>query len=222
VKKPASSNVSPTERLAALDLYWIPLGAGNPVVEFSGRTFEAAAARWSGRAPCALFHTALVASVGADRWFVEMTPVPSPSRAAPDRGVVAEGAVGTSWARRLRVFRYEIRRWRNGHIPDLDHAVGGPVPISDDENLVLAALDAVPFVPTPVWGRDELGAGEMWNSNSVVSWVLTTAGLPATARPPLGGRAPGWNAGVAVANGRREEGSNGRCVRSPPRGLMES
>lgn len=189
------------ERPAALDLYWIPLGAGNPVVEFSGRAFEAVAARWSGRSPGALFHTALVATVGADRYFVEMTPVPSPSRAVPDRGVVAEGAVGTAWARRLRVFRYEIRRWRNGHIPDLAHAVGGPVPITHEEPLVLAALDAVPLVPTPVWGRDELHAGEMWNSNSVVSWVLTSAGLPATATAPLGGRAPGWNAGVVVATG---------------------
>ena len=28
-------------------------------------------------------------------------------------------------------------------------------------------LDLVATVPTPVWGRDELDAGEMWNSNSV-------------------------------------------------------
>jgi hypothetical protein len=49
-------------------------------------------------------------------------------------------------------------------------------------------------------GRDELHTGEMWNSNSVISWVLTQAGVLAEAgRPPGNGRAPGWDAGVLVA-----------------------
>jgi hypothetical protein len=56
-----------------------------------------------------------------------------------------------------------------------------------------------------VWGRDELAAGEMWNSNSVVAWLLVVSGLSAEAvSPPRSGRAPGWNAGVVVA--RREAG----------------
>jgi hypothetical protein len=29
----------------------------------------------------------------------------------------------------------------------------------------------------PVWGRDELGAGEMWNSNSLISWLIARSGL---------------------------------------------
>jgi len=49
-------------------------------------------------------------------------------------------------------------------------------------------------------GRDELGTGEMWNSNSLVAWVLEVAGVSTAAiRPPPGGRAPGWDAGLAVA-----------------------
>jgi hypothetical protein len=57
-----------------------------------------------------------------------------------------------------------------------------------------------------VWGRDELAAGEMWNSNSVVAWLLVVSGLRAEAvSPPRSGRAPGWNAGVVVA--RREAGT---------------
>ena len=37
--------------------------------------------------------------------------------------------------------------------------------------------------------------GEMWNSNSVVSWALTRSGVDLTAvRPPGNGRAPGWDA----------------------------
>jgi hypothetical protein len=40
----------------------------------------------------------------------------------------------------------------------------------------------------------------MWNSNSVISWALVRAGvIDAAGSPPAGGRAPGWDAGVAVA-----------------------
>jgi hypothetical protein len=101
---------------------------------------------------------------------------------------------------RFRLFRYEVRRWPNGLIPDLRYAVASPVPISNDPNVVNRVLDLMPSVPTPVWGRDELRTGEMWNSNSVISWVLTMAGLRSLAgSPPANGRAPGWDAGVTVA-----------------------
>jgi hypothetical protein len=44
----------------------------------------------------------------------------------------------------------------------------------------------------------------MWNSNSIVAWLVARAGLDADAIvPPMGGRAPGWNAGLLVA--RRDE-----------------
>jgi hypothetical protein len=56
-------------------------------------------------------------------------------------------------------------------------------------------------LPTPVWGRDELRAGEMWNSNSVVAWLLVTAGIPTEiVQPPERGRAPGWGSGLVVAD----------------------
>jgi hypothetical protein len=49
-------------------------------------------------------------------------------------------------------------------------------------------------------GRDELHAGEMWNSNSLISWLLVRSGHRAgPIRPPAGGRAPGWSAGLTVA-----------------------
>jgi hypothetical protein len=42
----------------------------------------------------------------------------------------------------------------------------------------------------------------MWNSNSVVAWILVRAGVDVTAvQPPEGGRAPGWVAGVIAARG---------------------
>jgi hypothetical protein len=61
-------------------------------------------------------------------------------------------------------------------------------------------LDRVTTVPTPVWGRDELEAGEMWNSNSVIAWLIAPAGLPTNLlATPLHGRAPGWSSGLEVA-----------------------
>jgi hypothetical protein len=61
-------------------------------------------------------------------------------------------------------------------------------------------LDQVESVPKLIWGRDQIGAGDMWNSNSVIAWLLAMAGIPMeTIEPPARGRAPGWDAGVEVA-----------------------
>jgi hypothetical protein len=116
------------------------------------------------------------------------------------RGVVAEGAVGARWAGRFRIFRYEVRRWRDGVIPDIAEAVESPRRLSNDARQAQRLLELVPSVPTPVWGRDELGTGEMWNSNSIISWLIARSGIAAeTIRLPNGGRAPGWDAGIEVA-----------------------
>jgi hypothetical protein len=122
-----------------------------------------------------------------------------------------------SWLGRFRHFRYEIRRWRGGSIPDLSQAVSGPVRMATDAVHAQRILDLVPSVPTPVWGRDELHTGEMWNSNSVISWLLTLAGIEAgQLQPPAGGRAPGWNAGLVVARRQMHYGNAPR--RAAPRG----
>jgi hypothetical protein len=52
-----------------------------------------------------------------------------------------------------------------------------------DEARTRRLLDAVPQVPVLIWGRDQLGTGDV--------------------HPPTGGRAPGWTAGLAAAHGRR-------------------
>lgn len=182
-----------------LDLYWIPLGAGASVVRISGRTFEALSAWRQRRTRRALYHSALIAGTGEGDYVIEMTPIPA-SGTPEERGVVSEGSVGMRMAGRLRIFRYEIRRWRDGVIPDLSFAVASPVRVSEDLREVERVLGLVPSVPAPVWGRDELRAGEMWNSNSVIAWLLVSAGVDAAAGdPPPGGRAPGWDAGVVVA-----------------------
>jgi hypothetical protein len=183
---------------ATVKLLWIPLGSGQNVVRASGRAFEALSAFAQRRRPCDLYHSALVVTTPGARYVIEMTPVSD--RHGPRRGVVAEGAVGSKCLAKLRHFRYEIRRWADGVIPDAEHAVAPVIfhlGLADAQRL----LAAVSHVPTPVWGRDELGAGEMWNSNSVTSWILHHGGIdPARIQPPIGGRAPGWNAGVIVAH----------------------
>ena len=189
------------ERPFGIDLYWLPLGAGGNFVRLNGRAYEAIKARIDGRAPRDLYHSGLEVVVPEGRFVIEMTPVYD-SRGR-DRGVVAEGAVGSRWAGRFRIFRYELRRWRDGSIPDVDEAVDSPRALSNDVGKARELLEVAAQVPTLVWGRDEAETGEMWNSNSMMSWMLERAGLDARSlRPPSRGRAPGWGAGIIVARRR--------------------
>lgn len=187
---------------AGVHLYWIPLGAGQRVVRASGRVFETLSAVLQRRRRCDLYHSALAVSVPEGRFVIEMAPIPD--LRGEGRGVVVEGPVGMRWLGRFRTFRYEIRRWQDGCIPDEAEATS-TVSLSVDPLCAQRLLDLVRSVPAPVWGRDELAAGEMWNSNSVVSWLLTRGEIDlAQIGPPRGGRAPGWSAGLTVAARDRE------------------
>jgi hypothetical protein len=198
---------------ATVELYWIPLGAGGHSVRFNGRVYEALTAARSRRERRDLYHSALVVSLEEERYTIEVAP--SPDADARSRGVAATGAVGSRWAGRLRLFRYEVRCWPGGSIPDLRYAVGAAVRLSDDPRVARRLLDLVPTVPTPVWGRDELELGDMWNSNSVVAWLIATAGVPTDRlRPPPHGRAPGWDAGLELA--RRSAPAGRRVLARAP------
>jgi hypothetical protein len=189
---------------ATLELLWIPLGAGGVVVKFNGRVFERLSALVARRPACDLYHSALVVNLPEGRYVIEVAP--RPDRDRESRGVVADGAVGHRWLGRFRVFRYEVRCWLGGVLPDEAVAVS-TVRVDLDLDQARRVIDLLPSVPTPVWGLDELDAGEMWNSNSVVSWVLCRAVIDLTPfAMPLGGRAPGWDAGIVVAG--RERGQN--------------
>jgi hypothetical protein len=169
-------------------------------VRLNGRIWEAIQARWEGRRPLDLYHTALVVRVPEGRFVVENC-WPIPDADGPSRGVLVEGPVGSRRMGRWRVFRYEVRCWPEGIIADADEAVVSPQLLSDDPRVARRLLKLVGSLPSPVWGRDELGTGEMWNSNSVIAWLLARSGLPTDViRPPAGGRAPGWQAGLAVAH----------------------
>lgn len=191
---------------AWVDLYWLPLGAGGHVVRLNGRAYERLAAWREHRAPLDLYHCGLMLHIGGLSYAVEMGPVWNVSD--PHRGVLCEGPVASERLGRFRAFRYEVRCWPGGHIPDVAEAVASPVRTTDDPAQVAAVLDVLEQVPPLTWGRDELHAGEMWNSNSVVSWVLARTGHDTGAlRPPPGGRAPGWDAGLHLA--MRQRGAEG-------------
>lgn len=197
IAQPGGAN----DTASGIDLYWIPLGAGGVgFVRFNGRVYEAVAARLERRVPQDLYHTALIVSIPEGRFTVECA-WPSPDANTSSRGVVVEGPVFARSAARSRAFRYEVRCWRDGVVPDLGEARGGAHRVSADADTARRLIDITQRVPGLTWGRAPLpGVGDMWNSNSVISWLLASCDLDVEAMdPPSGGRAPGWHAGVVVA-----------------------
>jgi hypothetical protein len=199
---------------AAIDLYWLPLGAGGHSVRVNGKVFEWFAARLEHRDRRDLYHSALHVYVPEGRFVVEQAPAWGEGSR---RGVVAEGAVGSQALGHFRLFRYEVRSWREGIIPDIAEAVESPRRLTDKPECARRLLEFAPQVPTPVWGRDELGTGEMWNSNSTISWLLVTSGLDVESISlPHRGRAPGWNAGITIARRQQAAGSERTKLASNP------
>lgn len=189
---------------SAVDLYWIPLGADGHFVRLNGKVYEAVRALFDRRRPCDLYHSALVVRVPEGRYAIECAWVSSTD--SDKRGVVASGCVGSPVAGRLRILRYEVRCWLDGVIPDISHAVDSPQHLSEEDGAARRLIALAAQVPTPPWGRDEFGVGEMWNSNSVISWLLERSGIGVEAAGlPTGGRAPGWDAGIAVARADRQQ-----------------
>jgi hypothetical protein len=200
-----------------VDLYWIPLGAGGAaVVRASGRAYELVHSLIERRLPMDLYHTALEVSLGGVRFVIE-NAWPAPDLDTASRGVMSEGAV---WFRSLghfRLFRYEVRCWEDGTIPDIDQAIAHDS-LTTDPRFARALLDVVSSVPPLTWGRRVAVGEEMWNSNSVISYLLTVCGITAAeCLPPAGGRAPGWDTGIRVARAARDGiGTNGTHEQGPP------
>lgn len=198
---------------ARVDLWWLPVGAGGHVARHTSRWWELLQARREQRPASRLFHAALEVDDGEARHVVEMTP--AWGSGTQPRGVVATGPVGVRMLARSRFFRYEVRCWKDGVIADREWAAAPPTRFALTTAEARALLARVPHVPRGVWGRDELGAGQMWNSNSLASWLLCEAGVDASGiAPPDGGRAPGWHSGVAAS---RELGGSAASPGAPER-----
>lgn len=178
-----------------VDMYWLPLGARGCWLRFGGKVYEAVAALLARRQRQDIYHSVLEVHAPEGRFVIEMGPAIDNDWAR--RGVVAQGPVGFAWGA-LRILRYEVRCWPDG-ITAYEYAVESPLRLTHDASMAVHVLELVREVPTPVWGRDELDAGEMWTCNSLTSWLLGRTNLCDSIRPPLGGRAPGWDAGLTVA-----------------------
>ena len=174
-------------------LRWSPVGEGGRVARRTSWWWEVARARVQGRAPQRLFHASLQVTAAGLRHDVELVPAWGTSER--DRGAVAQGPVGACWLGRSRFFRYEVRTW-----PDRPARPGTFHELSRDPDVVAQVLVTAPQVPLLVWGRAAGPSGDMWSSNSFVSWLLAVVGLPTDVPPPDGGSAPGWTAGVEVAH----------------------
>lgn len=198
----SSTDEDVRSRTGSVVLWWIPVGAGGHVVRRTSGWWERVQAWMARRAPQPLYHAALEVRVEGERFDLEMAPAWGAATRVPDRGVVSTGPVGLRLLGRSRFFRYEVRCWRDGSIPDLAWAWRPPVVVSDDVEVARTIVARVRSVPVLTWGRTVGTTGDMWNSNSLVSWLLTTAGVDARdLRAPQRGRAPGWAAGMAVAGG---------------------
>ena len=185
---------------ASVHLYWVPLGAGDNThcVRTNGRIFEWMQATLERRDRFDLYHSALAVKVDGVDFAIEMGP--AWGNRVSERGVVGEGPVGLPSLGRWKFFRYEVRCCRAGAIPDAAYAVGGPVQLDTDLLRARKLLDLVPKFPTATWGRDELRTGDMWNSNTLTSWLLASSEHDVEGVMPLSGRAPGWSAGLQVAS----------------------
>ncbi len=180
-------------------LWWLPVGAGGHLVRHTSRCWELLEARREHRPARALVHSALEVVAGGRRHLVEMAPQWSGPR-AQQRGVVLTGPVGSRLLGRSRAFRYEVRCWPDGVLADRRWALTAPVLVAADEATAAAVLRQVARAPALTWGRPVSPGGDMWNSNSLISWTLATGGVPTgTLSPPPGTRAPGWDAGLALA-----------------------
>jgi hypothetical protein len=66
--------------------------------------------------------------------------------------------------------------------------VNSPRRVSADAARARSVLDPAPRFPAHTWGLNEQRTGEMWNSNSLVSWLLVRSGHDFTVlTPPAGG-----------------------------------
>ena len=105
-----------------IDLYWLPLDAGGWFVRFNGRVYEALHALVERRPPLSLYHTALEVYLPEGPFVIENSwPIPDTDAAA--RGALVHGPLASRRLARCRVFRYEVRQWRDGVITDADPAV---------------------------------------------------------------------------------------------------
>ena len=141
------------------------------------------------------YHSALVVRVPEGRFVIEQAPIRDSD--GGERGVVAHGAVGSRRAGRFRIFRYEVRRWRDGVIPDIGEAVESPQQLTGDPLLAQRVLDLVPACRHSSGDATRASRGDV-----ELQLVDLLADRPQWAPRRVGASASGW-ARSRVASWRR-------------------
>ena len=196
-------------------------------MRWNGRLYEWLSAWRERRVALDLYHAGLMLHLDDVTYAIEMGPVWNVP--ATDRGVVFEGPVGTRWLGSSRMFRYEVRCWAGGQIPDIAEAVDSPMRTTQEPTRIQNVLALLRAAPPLTWGRDELGTGEMWNSNSMVAWVVARSGHEWTASDhrAMGGHrdgTPAWFSQAGASNPRSSspKGSVALFDRRPCRGRTQA
>lgn len=107
----------------------------------NGRVYEALSAAFERRRPLDLYHAGLEVRLGEGSFVIEVAPSPDPW--AGRRGVVAEGPVESRLLGAARLFRYEVRCWLGGSIPDSPSLVGS-VGVSTDADQTFLLMFRTP------------------------------------------------------------------------------
>ena len=184
---------------AAVELYWLPLGAGGHSVQVQRPRL---------RGPGRGARPAALDLISTTRHYASVSPREgsSSNRRLFPIGVaanVASSSRGRSAADGLGDFACFVTRSGSGlaaRFPTSRRPLTARETTERRRDTGRRVLARAEEVPPLTWGRDEMRTGEMWNSNAVIAWVLSRSGIDAAqVMPPRGGRAPGWNAGLAVA-----------------------
>ena len=75
-----------------------------------------------------------------------------------------------------------------------------PIRLMSDGAHAQSSIEVLASASKLMLGRDELGAGPMWNFDSIAAWVLTRSQIDAEAvQPPSGGKTRGWSARIRAS-----------------------
>ena len=121
---------------ASVDLYWLPLGAGDAsqCVRWNGRVFEALAAGYEHRERCDLYHSALEVHLDGDRFVIEMAPVWGNKEAdrhhVPDTLAHADERSAGPLALGVARQRWKAGTTKSGRWPSCRESVGLPLAVT--------------------------------------------------------------------------------------------
>ena len=184
---------------STVELFWLPVGAGTHFQRASLVAYDWCLSHIARRPRAAFVHAALKVKLEGRTFTLELMPVPAHQNVAP----LLTGPVGISIAGRLRLFRYQLVCRETDSLPDEGWAINSPVLLSTDAAFGKRLMALAPLVPANVWVAGRPAPRRCGHLIRPSRWLLHRTGLDAAAlqRPP-GTQAPGWAAGIQVAEGR--------------------